>query len=103
MTTDPNAKSYAGLDVSLKETAVCVVNEIGKITFERMVQTDPQVIADCLAKHAPGLQRFGLESGATSAWLWREFQKLGLPVICLDSRHAHRVLSIDLFGKLPLC
>ena len=42
----------------------------------------------------PGLERFGLESGSTSAWLWREFRKLGLPVICLDSRHAHRVLSM---------
>lgn len=37
---------------------------------------------------------FGLESGSTSAWLWREFRKLSLPVICLDSRHAHRVLSM---------
>jgi len=53
MTTDTNPMSYAGLDVSLKETAVCVVNEAGKIIFERMVQTDPQVIANCLAKHAP--------------------------------------------------
>lgn len=94
MTKDTDKSCYAGLDVSLKETAVCVVNEAGKIIFERMVQTDPQVIAACLAKNAPGLQRFGLESGATSAWLWREFQKLGLPVICLDSRHAHRVLSM---------
>ena len=52
------------------------------------------MIAKCLAKHAPGLERFGLESGATSAWLWRELRQLGLPVICLDSRHAHRVLSM---------
>ena len=37
---------------------------------------------------------FGLESGSTSAWLWREFRPLGLPVVCLDSRHAHRVLSM---------
>lgn len=94
MTSDTNDKCYAGLDVSLKETAVCIVNEAGKITFERMVQTDPQVIAACLSKHAPGLQRFGLESGATSAWLWREFHKMGLPVVCLDSRDAHRVLSM---------
>jgi transposase len=92
MTTEP--KCYAGLDVSLKETAVCVVNEAGKIIFERMVQTDPEVIAACLAKNAPGLERFGLESGSTSAWLWREFHKMGLPAICLDSRHAHRVLSM---------
>lgn len=87
-------KTYAGLDVSLKETAVCIVEDTGKIVFEGMVPTDPQVIAKCLAKHAPGLERFGLESGSTSAWLWREFRQLGLPVICLDSRHAHRVLSM---------
>lgn len=72
-------KTYAGLDVSFKETAVCIVNETGKIVFEAMVPTDPQVIR--------------LESGSTSAWLWREFRQLGLPVVCLDSRHTHRVLS----------
>ena len=88
------AKTYAGLDVSLKETAVCVVDENGKILFERMLPTDPQVIAKCLAKHAPGLERVGLESGMTSAWLWREFRQLGFPIVCLDSRHAHRVLSM---------
>ncbi len=88
------AKTFAGLDVSLKETAVCVVDDAGKIIFERMVPTDPNGIAACLAKHAHGLERFGLESGSTSAWLWREFRQLGLPVVCLDSRHAHRVLSM---------
>ena len=87
-------KTYAGLDVSLKETAICIVDDGGKIIFERAVPTDPQVIAKFLRKHGPGLERFGLESGSTSAWLWREFRKLGLPVICLDSRHAHRVLSM---------
>lgn len=92
--TSAAKKTYAGLDVSLKETAVCIVDDGGRIVFERMVPTDPQVIAGCLVKNAPGLERFGLESGSTSAWLWREFQKLGLPVICLDSRHAHRVLSM---------
>ncbi len=87
-------KTYAGLDVSLKETAICIVDDGGKIVFERMVPTDPQVIAKFLSKYAPSLERFGLESGATSAWLWREFRKVGLPMICLDSRHAHRVLSM---------
>ena len=87
-------KTYAGLDVSLKETAICIVNDNGKIVFEQMVPTDPQAITKCLRKHGPRLERFGLESGATSAWLWREFRQLGLPVICLDSRHAHRALSM---------
>jgi transposase len=59
-----------------------------------MVPTDPQVIAKYLREHAPRLERFGLESGSTSAWLWREFRAMSLPVICLDSRHAHRVLSM---------
>jgi hypothetical protein len=80
--------------VSLKETAICVINDAGKIVFERSVATDAQVTAKYLAKHAPGLERFGLESGSTSAWLWRESRKLGLPENCLDSRHAHRVLSM---------
>jgi transposase len=87
-------KTYAGLDVSLKVTAVCIVDDAGTIIFESMVPTDPQVIAKCLAKHGHGLERFGLESGSTSAWLWREFRQLALPVVCLDSRHAHRVLSM---------
>ena len=52
--------------MSLKETAVCVVDDAGKIVFERAVVTDPQVIAKYLAKHAPGLERFGLESGSAS-------------------------------------
>ena len=39
------AKTYAGLDVSLKETAICIVGEVGKIVRERMVATDPEVIA----------------------------------------------------------
>ena len=88
------ATTYAGLDVSLKETAICIVDDAGRIVFERMVPTGPQVIAKYLREHAPRLERFGLESGSTSAWLWREFRAMSLPVICLDSRHAHRVLSM---------
>jgi transposase len=87
-------KSYAGLDVSLKVTAVCILDDAGRIVFERMIATDPSAIAKCLAKHASDLERVGLESGATSAWLWRELSSLDLPVVCLDSRHAHRVLSM---------
>jgi transposase len=81
-------KTYAGLDVSLKETAVCIVDDTGRILLQRMVSTDPQLITQCLVKYAPGLERFGLESGPTSAWLWRAFRQLGLPVVCLDSRIA---------------
>ena len=45
--------------------------------------------------HAPGAARVGLESGPTSPWLWR-FPKgcRGLPVVCMDARHAHAALSV---------
>lgn len=87
-------KSYVGLDVSLRETAVCVLNEDGAIIFEGTVATDPDLIADLLAKRAPRLVRVGLEAGTTSAWLWRGLHRRDVPATCLDSRHAHRVLSM---------
>ena len=55
-------KTYAGLDVSLKDTAVCIVDDAGTIVFEGKMSSDPAVIAKCLAKHAHGLERAGLES-----------------------------------------
>ena len=88
------SKTYAGLDVSLKETAVCIVDDGGKIVFKSKVQSDPKLISNCLGKHGRHLERAGLESGMTSAWLWRELRQLAVPVICLDSRQAHRALSM---------
>jgi len=72
-------KTYAGLDVSLKETAVCIVDGAGRILCEHMLPTDPQGIANCLRKQAPALDRFGLESGSTSAWLCASSVHLGFP------------------------
>ena len=79
---------YVGLDVSLKQTAVCVVDQAGKIRREGMVTSEPKAIADFIAASAPQVMRIGFESGATSTWLWTELKKLGLPVICIDARHA---------------
>ena len=79
------------LDVSLKQTAVCVVDQAGKIRREGMVVSEPKAIADFIAANAPQVIRIGFESGATSTWLWTELKKLGLPVICIDARHAKRL------------
>ena len=75
---------YVGLDVSLKSTAICVVDAKGKIVREGAVITDPEEIAAFIALLAPDAVRIGLESGATSTWLWTELKQLGLPV-----RHCH--------------
>ena len=87
---------YVGLDVSLKETAVCVVDQTGKIKREGMVASDPDAIAGFVAKHAPRVARIGLETGATSTWLWTELKKKGLPIICIDARHGKAALKLQI-------
>ena len=87
---------YVGLDVSLRQTAVCIVDETGKIKREGMVASDPDAIADFIVKHAPDVARIGLETGATSNWLWTELKKKELPVICIDARHAKAALKLQI-------
>jgi transposase len=89
-------QTYVGLDVSLKQTAVCVVDQAGKTKREGMVVSDPDVIADFIATNAPHVARIGLETGATSTWLWTELKKRGLPVICIDARHAKAALKMQI-------
>ncbi|NGM44563.1 IS110 family transposase [Rhodobacter sp. SGA-6-6] len=87
-------KQYVGLDVSQKETAVCVVDEHGRLIFEGRARSDPGALARILAKKAPLAERVGFETGAMSSWLWHELKRIGLPVVCIDARHAHAVLSV---------
>src|SRR5271167_3450879 len=87
---------YVGLDVSLKLTAICIVDRTGKIEREGVVASDPEIIAAFVKSHAPHVARVGLETGATSTWLWTELKQLGLPVICIDARHAKAVLKMQI-------
>ena len=87
---------YVGLDVSLKLTAICVVDGTGKIVREGMIASNPEAIAAFIKSHAPHVTRIGLETGATSTWLWTELNKMGLPVICIDARHAKAALKMQI-------
>src|SRR5262244_4203432 len=87
---------YVGLDVLLKLTAICIVDRTGKIEREGVVASDPETIAAFIKSHAPHVTRVGLEAGATSTWLWTELNKLGLPVICIDARHAKAALKLQI-------
>src|ERR1700691_3782360 len=82
---------YVGLDVSLKLTAICVVDQTGSVMREGVVDSDPETIAEFVTSNAPSVVRIGLEAGPTATWLWTELQQLGLPVICIDARHAKPV------------
>src|SRR3954447_10801475 len=85
---------YVGLDVSLKQTSICVVDQTGAVVREGVVDSDPEAIAVYVRSKAPDALRIGLETGPTSTWLWTELKQLGLPVICIDARHAKAVLKM---------
>lgn len=85
---------YAALDVSMEQTAICVVDENGRKVAEGKVPTDPDAISDWLAEKAGPLARIGMETGPLSVWLWNELTKRGLPIVCLDARHASAALSM---------
>ncbi len=85
---------YVGLDVSLKETSICVVDGKGEIVSEGTVISEPSAIAAFIEEKAIGAKRIGLETGPTTTWLWHELRALGLPVICIDARHAKAALSL---------
>ena len=86
---------YVGLDVSLKLTSICVVNQTGSVVREGVVDSEPEAIAAFVRSKAPGAVRIGLETGPTATWLWTELKQLGLPVICIDARHAKAVLKMQ--------
>ena len=85
---------YVGMDVSLKETSICVVDGSGEIQCEGTVISEPKAIAGFIKTNAVSVKRIGLETGPTTTWLWHELRALGLPVICIDARHAKAALSL---------
>jgi transposase len=86
--------TFVGLDVSLKDTSVCVLDGDGTRVFEGKVASEPTAIVRLIRKRAPDVVRVGLESGPTSVWLTHALRAEGLPVVCLDARHAQAVLSV---------
>jgi transposase len=94
-------KQYVGLDVSQKETAVCVIEESGRIVFEGKAHSEPGALARLIAKRAPDAVRIGFETGAMASWLWHELKRIDLPVVCIDARHAHAALSVRINKSDP--
>jgi transposase len=86
-------KHYAGLDVSIKETSVCIVDGTGQVVREIKVATEPETILSVLVDEALTIERIGLEAGPLSQWLYSELAEAGLPVICVETRHMKAALS----------
>ena len=85
-------KHYAGLDVSVKETSICIVDEAGRICREMKVVSHPEDLLAVLCGPAWRLERVGLEAGPLSQWLFSGLAEAGVPAICIETRHAKAFL-----------
>ena len=77
---------FAGLDVGGKRTAVCVVDDAGKIVWQGMVDTHPEMMASALQRVRGKLAKVGLESGPFTPHLHRSLAAQDFPMVCMDAR-----------------
>lgn len=86
-------KYYAGLDVSLEVTAICIVDETGRIVREARAASEPRPLADALRKVDLPLERIGLEACSLTAWLHDGLHAEGLAAICIETRAANAAMK----------
>src|ERR1700759_2210671 len=87
---------FAGLDVSVKETSVCFLDDAGKIVREVKALSEPQALLKVLGNPAYRFKRIGLEAGPLSQWLFSALAEAELPVVCVETRHMQAVLKAQI-------
>jgi transposase len=87
---------FAGLDVSVKATSLCIVDEAGNIIREAKVGSEPGALLQVLKNRAYHFKRIGLEAGPLSQWLFSALAEAGLPVICVETRHMRAALKAQI-------
>jgi transposase len=88
---------YAGIDVSLEYSSVCVVDGAGKIMREQRIASEPEALIAWFRGLGFGLERIGLEAGPMSQWLYAAMRAAGLAVELLETRHVR-----DAFKAMPV-
>lgn len=84
---------YAGLDVSLNDTSVCVVDGEGHVVLECKTASEPSGIDQALRPHWDALKKVGIEASSLGGWLQLELVKRGYEAVVIESRHTHVSLS----------
>jgi len=84
---------YAGIDVSLERSSVCVVDATGRIIREAKVASEPEALVDFFRRLGLPLTRVGLEAGPLSQWLHAGLAEAGLEAVLLETRHVKAALS----------
>jgi transposase len=87
---------FAGLDVSVKETSICIVDDTGRIVREVKVASEPEALLKVLGNPAYRFKRIGLEAGPLSQWLFSALAEAELPVVCVETRHMQAVLKAQI-------
>ena len=90
---------FVGLDVSVKETSVCVVDDAGKVVLEQKVRTEPEDIFALLTSLGATFGWIGIEAGPLSQWLVNALTAAELPVICVETRHMKALLTAQQINK----
>jgi len=83
----------AGLEVSLEETAICVVEETGRIVKEVRAASEPSSLIAALQRTGLPLERLGLEACSLTAWRHEGLRQAGLPAICIEARRANAAMK----------
>lgn len=84
---------YAGIDVSLEQASICVVDGNGKIVREGKAASEPEALIGWFASLGGGLERIGLEAGPLSQWLYSAMREAGLAVELLETRHVREAFK----------
>ncbi len=84
---------YAGIDVSLKESSVCVVDSTGKVVREVKVASEPEALVRYFDELGLPVTRIGLEAGPLSQWLHAGLIAAGRDAVLLETRHVKAALS----------
>jgi transposase len=84
---------YVGIDVSLKESSVCVVDGKGKIVREAKAASEPEALRDLISGLGLPVARIGMEAGPLSQWLREGLVAGGFEVVLLETRHVKAALS----------
>lgn len=84
---------FAGLDVSLEETAICVVDDAGKVVREARAASEPEALVAFFETCGMTMARVGLEACSLSAWLHGGLTAGGIPAICIEARQAKAAMG----------
>ena len=88
---------YAGIDLSLESSSVCVVDATGRVVREAKIASEPEALVGWFRQLDVDLARIGLEAGPLSQWLYAGMRDAGLAVELLETRHVR-----DAFKAMPV-